>query len=205
MFGGLTMTKRDLVKWLERKQLEAKEKAKEAKDKKVTEIKEAFYKELGLDEFVDTVVPIFEKAFAEYKSFYGKVRNIDGVAISKYGYRRGYYDIEALTEKGNIRDSIIEVLRYSDTPTQAKINEVNNECKKVERAYITVIETVKNLPTAKDGIEYLKKLGFDISEIQPVEQKKQLPATISVNVDIRYLLLNKESEDDRTEKSNQEC
>lgn len=195
------MTKRDLVKWLERKQSEAKEKAMEAKDKKITEIKEAFYKELGIDDFVDKVVPIFEKAFAEYKSFYDKVGDIDGVTISKYGYKRGYYDIEALTVKGNVRDSIIEVLHYSDTPTQAKINEVSVECKKVERTYITVIETVKNLPTAKDGIEYLKKLGFDTSEIQPLEQKKQLPATISVNVDVKYLLLNKEKEDAGTSEA----
>lgn len=196
------MTKRDLVKWLESKQSEAKKKALAAKDKKIFEIKEAFYKELGLDEFVDTVVPIFEKAFAEYKSFYDKVDNIDGVTISKYGWRRGYYDIEALTEKDKVRDSIIEVIHYNDTPTQAKINEVSFECKKVERAYITVIETVKNLPTAKDGIEYLKKLGFDISEIQPIEQKKQLPATISVNVDVKYLLLNKEKEDAGTTEAN---
>ena len=195
------MTKRDLVKWLEHKQSEAKKKALEAKDKKIAEIEEAFYKELGLDEFVDKVVPIFEKAFAEYKSFYDKVGNIDGVSISKYGYRRGYYDIEALTDKDKIRDYIIEVLRYSDTPTQTKINEVSVECKKVERAYITVIETVKNLPTAKDGIEYLKKLGFDVSEIQPIEQKKQLPATISVNVDVKYLLLNKENEDAGTSEA----
>lgn len=189
------MTKRDLVKWLESKQSEAKKKATASKDKKIAEIEEAFYKELGLDEFVDTVVPIFEKAFAEYKSFYDKVDNIDGVRISKYGYRRGYFDIEALTDKYKIRDSIIEVLNYYDNPIQAKINEVSIECKKVERTYITVIETVKNLPTAKDGIEYLKKLGFDISEIQPVEQK-QLPATISVNVDVKYLLLNKENKEE---------
>ena len=197
------MTKRDLVKWLERKQSEAKEKAMDAKDKKITEIKEAFYKELGIDDFVDKVVPIFEKAFAEYKSFYAKLDNIDGVTISKYGWRRGYYDIQALTEKDKVRDSIIEAIQYnySNNPTQTKINEVSVEYKKVERAYITVIETVKNLPTAKDGIEYLKKLGFDVSEIQPIEQKKQLPATISVNVDVKYLLLNKEKEDAGTREA----
>ena len=68
----------------------------------------------------------------------------------------------------------------------------------------SVIETVKNLPTAKDGLEYLKKLGFDVSEIEPAEKKKQLPATISVNVDTRYLLLDKESENDRTKEFNKE-
>ena len=195
------MTKRDLVKWLERKQSEAKITAIKAKDKKIAEIKEAFYKELGIDDFVDKVVPIFEKAFAEYKSFYDKVGNVDGVTISKYGWKRGYYDIEALTEKDTVRDSIIEVIHYVDTPTRAKIDEVSIECAKVERTYATVIETVKNLPTAKDGIEYLKKLGFDVSEIQPVAQKKQLPATISVNVDVKYLLLNKEKEDAGTSEA----
>lgn len=188
------MTKVQLIKWLEVKRHEAEKEAKETKDKKVTEIKEALYKELGLDEFVNTVVPIFEKAFAEYDKFYENIGNVEGVAISKYGYRHSYYDIRELTYKDEIRKSLTEVIHF-DTSTQEKITEVNNECKKVNETYNTVIETIKNLPTAKDGIEYLKKLGFDISEIQPVEQKKQLPATINVNVDVRYLLLGKKEEE----------
>lgn len=189
------MTKRDLVKWLERKQSEAYDTASEYADKKIDEIKESFYKDLGLDEFVNTVVPIFEKAFAEYEKFYKKIDDIDGVSISKYGFRRGYYDIQDLTDASKVRLSIIECLNYLNHPVFTKINEARNECKMVNHTYSTVIETVKNLPTAKDGIEYLKKLGFDVSEIQPAEQKKQLPATISVNVDVKYLLLNKEKED----------
>lgn len=63
----------------------------------------------------------------------------------------------------------------------------------VEKTYDDVIQTVKNLPTAKDGLEYLKKLGFNTSSILPVEQKKQLPATISVNVDTKYLIFDKEN------------
>lgn len=185
------MTKRDLVKWLEAKKYEAEETAIETKDKKVTEIKETFYKELGLDEFVDTVIPIFEKAFAEYDKFYKKIENdVEGVTISKYGYRYGYYYVQELTNKDVVRGSLIEAIR-SNSFTSEKIAEVNTECKKISETYNTVTETIKNLPTAKDGIDYLKKLGFDISGIQSIEQKKQLPATINVNVDVRYLLLGK--------------
>lgn len=191
------MTKKDLIKWLQRKQAETIAKAERVKDKKITEIKEAFYEELGVNDFVDTVVPIFKKAFAEYEKFYNKIGAIDNVNISKYGYRRGFYDIMALTDKDKIKGSLTEVIHYHEHPVYTKISEVASECSKVGKTYNTVIETVKNFPTAKDGLEYLKKLGFDLSEIQPAEQKKQLPATISVNVDVQYLLLNKKEEDNK--------
>lgn len=189
------MTKKDLIKWLQRKQSEAVRTALAAKNKKILEIREAFYEELGVNAFVDTVVPIFEKAFAEYDKFYKKLDKVEGLRVSKYGYKRGYYDIEKLTYKTEIKEALAEAINYHLHPLQSKINELNNEYSKVNRTYDTVIETVKNLPTAKDGLEYLKKLGFDLSEIQPVEQKKQLPAAISVNVDVQYLLLNKKEED----------
>lgn len=189
------MTKKDLIKWLQRKESKTVKIALATKDEKVKELLEGFYEDLGINAFVDTVVPIFEKAFAEYDKFYKKLGKVEDLCVSKYGYRRGYYDIEKLTYKTEIKQSLIEAIGYRHHPIQAQINALNDEYCKVRSTYDTVIQTVKNLPTAKDGLEYLKKLGFDLSEIQPMEQKKQLPATISVNVDVQYLLLNKKEEE----------
>lgn len=190
------MTKVQLIKWLEKKQAEAIAEAKAARDKKVDEIKENFYEDLGVNTLVEIVVPVFKKAFAAYEYFFDKVDAIENVSISRYGYRLGYHDVRALTDEDKVKSSITEVIHLNSHPVYKEIQKVQEECNNVKKAYDTVIETVKNLPSAKDGIEYLKKLGFDISEIQPVEQKKQLPATINVNVDVRYLLLGKKKEEE---------
>lgn len=187
------MTKRDLVKWVEAKQKEAVETAKEAKTKAITEAKEAMYKSVGLDAFVDEVDALFTQILQKYGNFIQKVNEVEDVKLSKYGWQYGYNNL--LTTYGNratlrkeMADLIhIDTKEYKDTQCNA-----NDNIRNVEHTYDTVVQTVKNLPTAKDGLEYLKKLGFDISEIQPIEKKKQLPATIKVNVDIKYLLLDRE-------------
>lgn len=189
------MTKRDLIKWLESKKAKALYNAKEEANKLELETKELYWKALGVDQFVDAVVPIFEQVFEEYQKYFAKFDNLETVTISKFNYRYGYNDILRLTEKPRLKETITECIRFDhDHEREQKIQEIRKTVRKVEDTYDMVIQTTKNLPTAKDGIEYLKKLGFDVSQIQPAEQKKQLPATISVNVDVQYLLLTKKEE-----------
>lgn len=190
------MTKRDLVKWLEKKKFEAIAKAERAKDEAIEAARELEYKDIGLDEFLENSVPHLQRFIKNYGEYIEKVNAIDDISMSKYNWNYGYHefvarfgDIETIRTK--MKESIhLDTKRYNKTREDA-----NSYRRNVESTYNTVIETVKNLPTAKDGIEYLKKLEFDISEVQPAERKKQLPATINVNVDVRYLLLDKKEEE----------
>lgn len=196
------MTKRDLVKWLEKKSLEARTTAQKDRDKLINRAKEVEYTYIGLDDFVKDTAEMFRKYLDRYAEFIEHVNSIDGMSMSKYNWRFGYNDFVAkFGDAQTIRDNYIEAIRIGTLRYQQIVNKANSDKAKVESTYYTVIETVKNLPTAKDGLEYLKRLGFDVSEIEPAEKKKQLPATISVNVDVKYLLLNKEKEDAGTTKA----
>jgi hypothetical protein len=196
------MTKRDLVKWLEKKKPEAIAKAERARDEAIAAAKEFEYKNIGFDDFLDDALPCLQEFIEKYGKFIDKVKTFDGMSMSRYNWKFGYSDFVArFSDRQDIRMNMEEAI-HIDTERYRKIrDDAYLNRRKVESTYNTVIETVKNLPTAKDGIEYLKKLGFDISEIQPVERKKQLPATISVNVDVKYLLLNKEKEDAGTSEA----
>lgn len=197
------MTKRDLVKWLEKKSSEAKIIAQKDRDKLINSAKEVEYVDIGLDDFVKDSVEMFRKYLDRYADFIKHVNSIDGMSMSKYNWRFGYNDFVArFSDAQTIRDNYIEAIHINTLRYKEIVDKANSDKAKVESTYYTVIETVKNLPTAKDGLEYLKKLEFDVSEIEPAEKKKQLPATISVNVDTRYLLLDKESADDRTKDNN---
>ena len=192
------MTKRDLVKWLEKKKPEAIAKAKMAGEKVIADTKELEYKELGFDEFLEDAVPDIQRFIKKYGEFIDKVNEFDGIAMSKYSWHYGYSNFIAhFGDVATIRKNIEEVIHLDTERYRKARDDAYSNRRAVESTYNTVIETVKNLPTAKDGLEYLKKLGFDVSEIEPAEKKKQLPATISVNVDVKYLLLEEKKDEDK--------
>lgn len=199
------MTKRDLIKWLESKGHQAEIQAEKDRLARISSAKEIEYKDIGLDEFIDVADSIMQKFLGQYEEFIEKVNTnaIKGIGMSRYQWNYGYNDmLVKFGDKKKVREEISNIIRIDTERFKAERDAANEYKRNVVHTYNTVIETVKNLPTAKDGIEYLKKLGFDISEIEPAEKKKQLPATINVNVDVKYLLLNKERNDDRTEESN---
>lgn len=186
------MTKEGLIRWAKTEKDRAVGKAVVESEKKIGELKDKFYEDIGINEFADQVTPIFEQVFAKYKEFYGKLDEIEKIRVSKYGYGRGYYDIEKLTDKNIIKTAVIEAIHYNQHPIQEQINAISVTVSKVKHTYDTVIQTLKNLPSAKDGLEYLEKLGFNTADITSENKKKQLPATINVNVETKYLMIGKE-------------
>lgn len=187
------MTKKDLVKWLQGQKDVALSKARENSANNKEKLKEKYLKDFGVDKFLDEVMPQLEQVYDSYGKLIDNIMREEGVSISRYHYQFGYYDFEKLTHKSDFKLAIFSCLHFGNDHEYTKeVRKLNSFTRSVESTYDTAIQTIKNLPTAKDGIEYLKKLGFDVSKIEPAEKKKQLPATISVNVDIKYLLLNKE-------------
>ena len=86
------LTKRDLVKWLERKKPEAIAKAEKAKNEAILAATEFEYKEIGFDEFLEDAIPHLQRFIKKYGEFIDKVNAIDGYMMSKYNYRYGYHD-----------------------------------------------------------------------------------------------------------------
>lgn len=186
------MTKKDLIKWVEAKRNEAVAKAKEEENALHDELYQKHLSAMGVDDFINKITPLFDQLLKEYAQFFDKIDNMEGVSISKFGYSGCCYNrVEEMTDKRRAKNNITDVIHFDhDHAFKQEMHKLHEETMKVFTTYETVIQTVKHLPTAKDGIEYLKKLGFNVAEIQPVQQK-QLPATLGTNVDIRYLMLKK--------------
>ena len=192
------MTKRDLVKWLEAKKIKAVNTAEQDRQNLISAAKEVEYASTGLDSFLDTNLPLIEKFLEEYGKFVESVNSKEGISISRYHWQYGHRDMSSkYGDRSKFRKELTDMIGIDTERYKAVRNRANEMKRNVESTYDTVITTVKNLPTAKDGLEYLKKLVFDVSEIQPAEVKKQLPATISVNVDVKYLLLEEKKDEDK--------
>ena len=190
------MTKRNLIKWLEKRASEAGREAIVQKNKLIEAAQEEVYKEIGLDEFINQVVPLYKEILDKYDDYLKKIDSIEGVRLYKYNYKFGYNDLtQRYTHVADFRETMKDTVNINTQKYNETVSRLSKEASKVVSTYDTVILTVKNLPSAKDGLEYLKKLGFDLSEIEPIEKKKQLPATTNVNVDVKYLLLKMKSEE----------
>lgn len=189
------MTKRDLVAWLKDKQQEAVSKARAEGERRYDVCKENIYSEMGLDDYIHTMMKQLDTLNTTITKFVQANCNFEtGVSYSQaYGSLRyivNKYDNSFEGVKKLVADDL-----YLDRNKQ--LEQVYREARQlkanVANTYDVAIQTVKNLPTAKDGLEYLTNLGFNVSEITPKskEGEMQLPATVSVNVDTRYLLIEK--------------
>ena len=186
------MNKRELVKWLEKEKESALVVAKETKAKMIDRAEQKEYDAIELDKFIDEILSSYEDMIKHFDDLMERARKRDGVTVSKYHWKLSYNQMLIYTSnpEDTLKHYIKEMINIDSVEYNTARREAIKYYNSVEQTYDDVIQTVKNLPTAKDGLEYLKKLGFDIKSIMPMEQKKQLPATISVNVDTRYLILN---------------
>ncbi len=186
------MTKRDLVKWLQEKKEEASNKAKLATEDKINQRLEAIYEEIGLDEYVDNIMNHMSLVEKEVQKMVAKVDNHEG---SKYSM--AWSSLRNLSDsytgsRYSVKSLIISDLYIRDELKEQIASEGRKLRANVLNTYDVAIQTVKNLPSAKEGMEYLTNLGFDTKEIRPVnkDSEMQLPATVNVNVDTKYLLID---------------
>ena len=187
------MNKRELVKWLEKEKEAALAVAKKRQNKVIEDAENKEFDSIDLDKFIEEMIASYEDIIRHFDQLIDKCKG-KRITVSKYHWKISYYNMVELSQHPNKLTSYIKEMINVDTEDY---NTARREAIKyynsVEKTYDDVIQTVKNLPTAKDGLEYLNKLGFDIKSIMPLEQKKQLPATISVNVDTRYLIFSNKS------------
>ncbi len=191
------MTKRDLIKWIESQKQIAINKAIKAKDDTIERAKNAEYHDIDFDNFINEVYPIMQEFIKKYEEFVNKVNAIDGMSISHYGWNCGVNEFkDKFDSKKDMRVRVSKLIKLDTKKYNTRKDAALRLLSDVEKTYDIVITTIKNLPTAKDGLEYLEKLGFNIKDIPNANTAKQLPATISVNVNTAYLLLPKENDNE---------
>lgn len=61
-----------------------------------------------------------------------------------------------------------------------------------KRVYNTLTQYDCSLANAKKGIEYLTDLGFDVSELEEMDSKKDVSTALATPIDTKYLFLGGE-------------
>ena len=182
------MTKRDLVKLLERKQDDAINTAATEYQAARGKAKDAVIQAIGFEIVAAEMQEHIEKAYDLWKSFSEKALDTEGVS-----FRGGYINpsnrlYEYVGDAGTIFRFLsnneikvnTEAMRQAETAYKELTVNIN-------RNYQNVIAVVQSHKTAKEAAEYLTKLGFDLSELgKPPTTVTALTAQINTS----YLFLN---------------
>lgn len=183
------MNKRDLIKWLEIKREEAIQNADEQYQHAYRKHKERLYMTLELEKTAENIECHIKNAYEVYAKW--REKHKDDTKISSY-YRGsiGRFLEETLNGKvyermkGYDIDDDTDENKLLSTKRRNTVNEIN-------RNYDNLIINVKSLKTAKLACDYLKGIGFDVSNM---ELKEDACTALSTPIDTKYLFVQGISE-----------
>lgn len=190
------MTKKILIKWLEQSKRKALSAVDEERKTALKKYDEELYEKVGLREIADKVQTLFTEAdqlvaewhakyeeyLATYGRYYGSVHSICYDFIS--GQDATYNRMKSLEFNEDSKPRVA-VRRQFDS--------LRNE---VGKNYDNVILNVQQLKDAKLGLEYLKALGFDLTDLL-AQDTAPVETALAVPIDTRYLMLGGVLNEDR--------
>lgn len=180
------MTKRDLVKWLESKEREALKNAEQQYQEAMKLHNEQLYEKIELKKISDEVEGHLEaacKAYEAWEQKHGETVRI----ISGYSYGIGCTIKSILNRNGGVFKAMIDYDIADKTPENQKIlDKIRTIRQEIHRNYENLILNVKNMKNAKLACEYLKEIGFDVSDI---EVKEEMCTSLAANIDTTYLFI----------------
>lgn len=183
------MTKTQLKKWIETQRNKALNEARKIYLQKLAEHEENIYKEMGLHELAEEIQELLNKVDDKIKKWKSEYKR-KGIEFSDayytlenklYDYIKGENATFERLSKSEFKDSTDK--RYQIT----RKYELNTQ--EINRNYDNVIANIQNLKNAKTGMEYLQKLGFDLTEL--IKQDEKPVTALVAKIDTNYLFISK--------------
>lgn len=181
------MTKRQLVKWLEKKQDESLNEVENQYNKALAIHKQQMDIDLNVYQVSKEIAGYLDNADKLMKKFTDDCEK-KGVLIERGYYRQLNSVLSEYSTETNVADSIHNLMHdKTDHMKQLKSRKENMKSE-IYKNYKNVIAVVQSLKDAKSGVKYLQELGFDLTEL--IEQDSHPVTTaLSVEVDKRYLFI----------------
>lgn len=185
------MTKREIIKWLKQEKATALFKLNEEKDKAKRELYEKTYEEMNMADFCKETELKLNAILTEYKN------KFDEKKLSFWSYSGFKVKLESLTNYLNsyLEEDVKKVLSYGTIIANfSKLQEgVNNN-------YDNLIYNVGSMNKTKDIEGYLQSLGMKLPNAENTTETTALVKPI----DVRYLYLNINRNEDNSSKDNVE-
>ena len=182
------MTKTMLNKWLEQKQKQAESEAYKQfeveRDTYLAQLDET----LGVNEVLEAIYEHFSAANSVADEFRSKLYEARGVTVNCGWYDTISVKLDNLTDKNVLRRMIRD--EFSDISGTVKTLEVkkNDTIHEIRKNYAILRANVSSMKNAKCGVEYLQKLGFDLTDLLAADDKPVTQA-LTTKVNTNYLFI----------------
>ena len=182
------MTKRDIIKFLERKKQEKIDAVWSEYSKSREQLLQVTYSKLELPDLAGKMQPLLEQAYQLWNSWKTEHENYEGLT-----FNNSFYSLPDMlnsctsSESATFKKLVNDHISMNTKELTALRDESHAQTKSVSSTFNTVFATVHQMKTAKQAAEYLKELGFDLSELESPE--KQVETALMVPVDTRFLFV----------------
>lgn len=186
--GVMKMTKTMLVKWLEEKHIATFNKVREQYNQVMDDYKETWVEKTRLRETAVQIAELISKADDICEEWIKKTTNAKGISRQDvYGSLK--HKLEGILTPKEIERCLLSNI-CDNSPELETLNRREDEVEaEIDKNFKNVIRNVKGMKDAKAGMEYLKELGFDLSDL--IEKDKNPTTALAAPVDTKFLFLGR--------------
>lgn len=146
---------------------------------------------LKINETVDEVFRLISEADTVANRWKEALEKVEGIDTTCGWYTSLTTKLSDLSDKENIRMYIMkDFTDGTDALRQLKAKR-SETLREIEKNYINVIANVESMKNAKTAVEYLEKLGFDLSALIEADNHPVTTA-LTVEVDTKFLFIGGE-------------
>jgi hypothetical protein len=184
----MIMTKRDIIKFLEKKQNEKVSAVRAEYIAACRQEEQRVYDELGLPGLAGNIQAHLQEASNLWEDWKKRHEGYDGLNIVFSHYSlMGRVFRAADASDGTYMSLLDENIGYSSKTLDSMKKQCTLEQERVMATFTTVISTVQQMKYTKEAVAYLKELGFDLSELEnPIDQTQ---TALMVPIDTSYLFV----------------
>lgn len=176
------MTKRQIIKWLESQSEKALAEVETQSEKALNTYYAERNERIGLEDTATSIAALMQQAYSLTESFKEKVKaEYPGVDTLCGYYGSISYKLANMSSQAEIRSCLLKEFEDGRTEIRKGIKARKNEMIK------GITDNYRNV-NAKLAMEYLKSLGFDLSDLVKADENPVTTA-LSVEVDTRFLFI----------------
>lgn len=146
---------------------------------------------LKINETVDEVFRLISEADTVANRWKEALEKVEGIDTTRGWYTSLTTKLSDLSDKENIRMYIMkDFTDGTDALRQLKAKR-SETLREIEKNYTNVIANMESMKNAKTAVEYLEKLGFDLSALIEADNHPVTTA-LTVEVDTKFLFIGGE-------------
>lgn len=161
------MTKREITEWLESQRNQAIHKCKEDCEKQEQAYLDAYFEKSGLREVAGQIQEHLEQALRLWQEWRQAQETGDHLRISYNKYIGLEHQLDGFVFKeGATYEQLMKREIWLRTEELNKLTDCRREMEEnISQNYSRLIRVVSGMKNTKEAVEYLEKLGFDLSDL----------------------------------------